>query len=224
MNNFCQEGELSDSIYSKLCNLKLVGRPLIITGYLCVSTGVSFMNKNLGSFTTGIFTKRPMTGPKNKRGIREYQNLGRTFGRIIDSKKTIIYCSKKFHDECVLKNKIPETLPGKEIRTIEKSDVDNLISNCNTDCDKEYRVFNNERDAVEFAKTTLNKHINMSRDGKAPKELQDVDGQNPTIESIITRFWGIHDKIPVRKVPTYDGKWCLYWRPSSLLKWQKDKK
>jgi hypothetical protein len=31
-------------------------------------------------------------------------------------------------------------------------------------------------------------------------------------------MWGINNKKCVRMIPTGDDKWCVYWRPSLLLK------
>ena len=42
-----------------------------------------------------------------------------------------------------------------------------------------------------------------------------VNKLNPSVDYILNRWWGLCDKnpnkIPVRMLPTNDGKWCVYW-------------
>jgi len=77
-------------------------------------------------------------------------------------------------------------------------------------------------DTEEQANSEYHKLTGLHRkksNKKAPVCLRggDQDGANPTIDYILTRWWGLHGKIPARLYPTYDGKWCLYWRPSLIL-------
>lgn len=77
-------------------------------------------------------------------------------------------------------------------------------------------------DTEEQANSEYHKLTGLHRkksNKKAPVCLRggDQDGANPTIDSILTRWWGLNGKIPARLCPTYDGKWCLYWRPSLIL-------
>jgi len=85
--------------------------------------------------------------------------------------------------------------------------------------DKEHRVFDTQEAAIEFAKTIKNKEtgkiikFNKRTDATAPKELRKGD-KNPTADDLADRMWGINTKNPARLIPTEDGKWCVYWRPS----------
>jgi hypothetical protein len=80
------------------------------------------------------------------------------------------------------------------------------------DTDKEYRVFENQEDAILFGKT-LGVNFNKRSTLSAPKELQ-VDGRNPSVTELFKRMWGINNKTCARMICTIDSKWCVYWRPS----------
>jgi len=79
------------------------------------------------------------------------------------------------------------------------------------DTDKDHRVFDTQDKAIEFA-ASFGKKFNR-RSTEAPKVLL-VDGKNPSVDYLVGRMWGLHEKIPMRFIPTVDGKWCVYWRPS----------
>jgi hypothetical protein len=84
------------------------------------------------------------------------------------------------------------------------------------DADKGHRVFATQEEAAAFAKTTLHQTF-RHRSSEASKEMQ-VDGKNPSVEEVMHRMQGLHDEHPARMVPTIDGKWCVYWRPSLVAK------
>jgi hypothetical protein len=79
----------------------------------------------------------------------------------------------------------------------------------------EYKIFDNQDDAIEFAKTNLNtKHRKKETETKAPKELLDKDGNNPSVNYLIKRAWGLNSDKKSRLIKTNKNKWCLYWKPS----------
>ena len=86
--------------------------------------------------------------------------------------------------------------------------------------DLDWLILDTEEEAnSEIAKLTaksVQKKRNK-RDKNAPKTLCDKDGANPTPGYILNRQWGLAGRTPVRLCPTYDGKWCLYWRPSLIF-------
>ena len=82
------------------------------------------------------------------------------------------------------------------------------------DTDKEHCVFETQDEAREFGKT-LGVKLNKRKAPIAPKELQ-KDGRNPTSDELFKRMWGISAKNTVRMIPTSNGKWCVYWRPSLI--------
>jgi hypothetical protein len=86
--------------------------------------------------------------------------------------------------------------------------------------DFDFRVFQVLDDAIAFgasigAKFNTRKPDATSGKYVAPKELQE-NGNNPTIDELKRRQWGLNDKNTVRMIPTDLDHWCVYWRPSKL--------
>ena len=90
------------------------------------------------------------------------------------------------------------------------------------DSDKDYKVFNKLNEAIEFAKNNIKVTFTRKETDEAPKELQQ-DGENPSVDYVIKRFWGISSKNPARLIPTNDNKWVIYWRPSLIQNKQNTK-
>jgi hypothetical protein len=87
-----KSGELGDLIAYHLRENMVFGRPLVITGYLCVGMGQTLVSRDLGTFTTAIFGYSKITNDNL------YQLFGRITGRIKtwapETVKTTVYCSK----------------------------------------------------------------------------------------------------------------------------------
>lgn len=92
---------------------------------------------------------------------------------------------------------------------------ENTIIELSENIDKEYREFDRQIEAIEFAKS-LGVNIHNRRSAVAPKELLQYNGENPSSDDLIKRMWGINKKNRVRMIPTNNGKWCVYWRPSFI--------
>ena len=88
------------------------------------------------------------------------------------------------------------------------------------DTDRDHKIFDTQEKAREYANKELGHNLRQNRSIKAPATLLE-NKQNPTEAQILERWWGTSKKTPVRMVPTFEGKWCLYWRPS--LKKEKKK-
>ena len=87
------------------------------------------------------------------------------------------------------------------------------------DTDKDHRVFATQDEAIAFAKTTLHYRLSRRRSDEAPKIfLTRGGGKNPTVEAILSRMQGLSEDHPARMIPTEDGSWCVYWRPSLFAK------
>jgi hypothetical protein len=78
--------------------------------------------------------------------------------------------------------------------------------------DKDHKVFHTKEEVKEFYKK-LEPRVKKCLNVIAPKDLR-VNDQNPTVDYLLKRWWGISEKNPSRCVATNDGKWCVYWRPS----------
>ena len=203
-------------------------KPFAVTGNLCIGRGITFAGDKF-MFTHGII-------PEIKNPDEAYQSVARCIGNIIEKdnyQKPIIYIGEKTHIK-ILDNEM------QAITTAQASNYgENLIdastveitgeafkSFCRTDSQKHQRVqfdredrakevFDTQEDAIRFAKDILNTKIRRRAENIAPRELL-INGENPSVDSIFNRMWGINDKSPVRMVPTCDNKWCIYWRPSLL--------
>ena len=90
----------------------------------------------------------------------------------------------------------------------------NLEENNEKTDDKKYLVFDTQEQVKKYIWDKCGKRMNK-REQEAPEELRE-NGKNPSVEYILTRFWGIHKKIPYRVCITNNNKWCLYWRPSLI--------
>jgi hypothetical protein len=227
--------EVCETIYRVIVENNLQGRPLVITGRLCVGMGQTLTHKQLGPFTHAIF------GQMDDTNDDMYQLFGRTTGRMKKWDtyiKTQIYCpSPIMHriaimEECakkiiedhngenvtqeIYRNPI-DTMEGSEdvIGNIRKSPKKkSLKSNIG---DKEHREFDSQNDAIQFAKEHGIEFRKRSS-SDPPKGLMQPNNQKPTAEQLLNRMWGINAKTPARMVPTCDDKWCVYWRPSLLKK------
>ena len=82
--------------------------------------------------------------------------------------------------------------------------------------DKKFKIFEDQDDAIDYIKTELGLKAKRRSSDIAPDELM-VDGDNPTVEYLTKRMWGLSKKVKFRMVPTNTNKWCVYWRPSLLV-------
>ena len=83
--------------------------------------------------------------------------------------------------------------------------------------DKDFEIFDTQKEAQKFAYKKLNKYrIQKRKDNDLPKVLQTYFKTNSASpEQIIKRWWGINKKSKVRMLPVEEGKmWLVYWRPS----------
>lgn len=96
--------ELSELMFKKIKALNLETRPVVITGYNCVSAGQTLLNPEWGSFTSAIFAQDELTDMRDA-----YQLFGRITGRM-KSKiwkqhgnycQTTVYCSTSFMNKCI---------------------------------------------------------------------------------------------------------------------------
>jgi hypothetical protein len=90
--------EVCETISKVIIENKLNGRPLVITGFLCVGMGQTLTHKSLGSFTSAIF------GHIDIDNDRIYQLFGRITGRMKDWGdkyiQTQVYCPTIIMDRC----------------------------------------------------------------------------------------------------------------------------
>jgi len=75
-----------------------------------------------------------------------------------------------------------------------------------------YRIFASQEEAITWSKANLDHTFRKRKDANAPKELLE-NGENPTVDYIIKRWWGLSAKTKYRMVPATDGQWVVYWKP-----------
>jgi len=85
--------------------------------------------------------------------------------------------------------------------------------------DRKHQVFETQQQASVFVRQTFNRQMRIRPSLFAPTELLEIeDGivRNPTKEELLTRWWGLNTRGPLRVVPTADDKWIVYWQPSLI--------
>jgi hypothetical protein len=228
--------ELSKTISNIIIQNKLQDRPVVITGHICISMGQTLTHETTGSFTSAIF------GHLDLKNDEIYQLFGRTAGRMRKWNtyiKTTIYCPTTIKERCkgmeifakqlakdyngenvTQENYIdPITKMGETSRSIvdnfheEKQNKSKSNKPKRSEDDKSDAIFETQEDAIAYAATYLNVKFVKRSHGVLPNELLQ-DGNLPTRDYLNKRMWGLSKKNPARMVPTKDGKWCVYWRPS----------
>jgi len=226
--------EVCETIADIIIKNGLQTRPIIITGFLCVSMGQTLMSKRLGTFTHSIIGYPELSNDDL------YQIAGRNFGRTKHWEtyvETTIFCPTLIMtriiamEECA-KNMTIEHFgqlvtvddyqrPMVEMGETGRSALENIhvkaekvVRQKADETDKDHKIFNNQDEAKDWVKRNLGRRLNK-RNGEAPKELRDMNGgNNPKLDQILKRMWGINDKNKVRMCITDQKQWVVYWRPS----------
>ena len=229
--------EVCETISRLINEHKLQTRPIVITGLLCVGMGQTLTHKSLGSFTSAIFGHLDLTNDEI------YQLFGRITGRMKNWGdkyiQTQVYCPTTIMNRCNVMEECARNMAREHDGEFVSQDdyrepmfvmgevgqcaVENIRKTTNKkqkeltfkNTDKSHRVFDTQVEAIQFAENILGTKKRKRTTDKAPKELQ-TNGQNPTADELITRFWGIDKNNTVRMIPTRDNKWCVYWSPSLI--------
>jgi len=236
--------EVCETIARIVIDHGLQERPLVITGLLCVGMGQTLTHKLLGSFTSAIFGHLDLTNDEI------YQLFGRICGRMKDwgeqYVQTEVYCPTVIMHRCMVMEECARVMaqehngedathedyirPMVGMGEIGQAAIANIrhkkvVEEVAEDTDRAYKVFETQDAAIKFGKECLGHRFNLDADPipLAPAELRKKlsPGENPTVEYMVGRMWGIGlksapGKSPARKYPTNDGKWCVYWRPSLI--------
>lgn len=234
------DDEVCETIAKIIARIKLQDRPLVITGLLCVGMGQTLTHQLIGSFTSAIFGHMDLTNEQM------YQLFGRITGRMKAWPtycQTQVYCPTVIMQRCYAMEECAKimatkhngevvteddyTKPMIEMGEIGESAIQNIRKQKETkkkvkavDTDRDHKIFETQEKARQYANKELGHNLRQNRSIKAPATLLE-NKQNPTEAQILERWWGTSKKTPVRMVPTFEGKWCLYWRPS--LKKEKKK-
>lgn len=201
--------------------------PLAITGFMCVERGITFQCAPDDTHKGFLFDYGII--PPIVKKAEAYQAMARLFGNIghfPNYKPCQIYSNSATFKKVQSQEEIAVNLArimyesGREEATM----VDlKRASNLEEDRDKKYQEFESQIDAIAFGKT-LGVNLRLRLDSNAPEELLDMNGENPSVECLINRFWGLSEKSPLRMIPTKNNKWFVYWRNSLLKKWKESLK
>ena len=204
--------------------------PVAITGNICVGRGISISDPEF-IFTHGILSEF-------KSGAEASQLAGRLKGNMKDwagFQPPTVFTTALF-DETVSKHEEQSRRLGE--LAFEKADSDSDTAEVTieefddigsssgsprpkrkkkqqrqviTAEDKCHQIFSSQELARSFISEKWGKKVSKRSD-VAPKTLQTEEGNNPTTEYIITRWWGMSAKNPYRMIPTIENTWCVYWK------------
>jgi len=222
--------EVSDTYSRLIKQYNLEDRPIVITGYYCVSMGQTLTSKTLGTFTSAIF------GHMDIANDSLYQLFGRITGRNKDWEKytrTHVYCTSVIQNRCMIMEKCARNMSmehnGKEVtreqyrepmcnnEDVMKNIRPQKIKKENKKVDENnFRIeyFETRNEATIFIKDKFG--VKARIENKAAKCLQ-LNGENPTYDYILNRKWGINAKCKFRACHTFEDKWCVWWREETLL-------
>ena len=221
--------ELSETISRLIIKYKLQDRPIVYTGFICISMGQTLTCKSLGSFTSAIFAQSSLTNEQL------YQLFGRITGRMKDwgNKyiQTCVYCQTNIMNIFCSMEKIAINLACcnngdivtqndyiKPLHKMGKVGQDALKNiripkSIKKEIIIEYRIFDSQKEAIKFCENNLGHTLKHRPSDKAPNELKDKEGNNPTIEYILSRKWGMtKDRLSIKMCITDKLKWVLYWK------------
>lgn len=188
--------------------------PLVITGQLCLGRGITFQSQDM------LFSASIIPYIRNKASL--YQCATRIAGNIKDfcKSKHIMYCSTKTKNILLemenIATNVATILFEKKETKVDKGLIKSMVKADKIN-DFEYRVFEEQQEGIKFIKTHLGKSARKRSDNIAPEDLL-MDGDNPSVEEIIKRQWGLNKINMYRMVPTNKNSWCVYWRPSFFQK------
>jgi len=229
-----QDEEICETISRLVILHNLQNRPIVITGYICLGMGQTLTHRLIGSFTSAIFGHLDLTNDDI------YQLFGRITGRMRDWDNYIptqVYCPTTIMNRCLVMEECARNIvtnhngdiitaddymePVHNMGEVGNSAIDNFRipkkkkQPKSEDSDKQFAIFDTQEEAIAFGLSKLGNKFNKRSLSLAPEELL-TNGNNPTSEELFKRMWGLNPKRPARMIPTDQGKWCVYWRPSFI--------
>lgn len=198
-------GQVIKNIYE---DYELNQYPFVITGQLCLGRGITLQSENF-MFDAAIIPYIKNFSSLYQLGARMNSNLKNSL-----TKTQIIYCTEKTKKKLLETEKCAINI-AKILHTENKTEVDkNFIKKIKRqDIDFEYKVFETQERGISFIKSTLNSNPRRRTDNLAPNVLLE-NGDNPSLETLINRQWGLSLRNKYRMVPIDTNEWVVYWRPS----------
>lgn len=191
-----------------------INKKIAITGYLCISRGIT-ISSNTCQITHMIF------GSSSANIREEEQLLSRVCGYCYDAnRKPKVICDKDIWDRVTRYQKVVIKLSEKAMGdnrnlTTEEFEIimcEAIMQDNDKNTEIDYKIFNTADDGIKFTFDKFKFKLNERINNNAPKELQQNNGENPSIEYLLKRKWGLSTKNKVRMIPTNENKWMVYWK------------
>ena len=199
---------------------------LAITGNLCIGRGISLHSPDCyisrGIFGPGVLSSKR----RNYSKALLYQMCGRVAGNIRENSgysrfgPPKIWCTTEhWQIACRMESiamDLAEKSTGDETNIIDTSSFNQYHPDPSPQSDaaqvtRYHMEFSSQEEARVFAGETLGRRLNNRKSDKAPTEVLQANGENPTKVNLVHRWWGINPNTPIRMIPTNEEKWLVYW-------------
>lgn len=191
-----------------------MNKKIAITGNLCISRGIT-ISSNTCRITHMIF------GNSSANIREEEQLLSRVCGYCYDANiKPNVICEKDVWERVSKYQKVVIKLTEKAMSDNRNLTTDELelimretiMQDNDNNTELDYKVFNTADDGIKFTFDNFKINLKERFNNNAPKELQQNNGENPSIEYLLKRRWGLSTNNKIRMIPTNDNKWLVYWK------------
>ena len=229
LSDFFSFSEIPEEFNTVLARLyqshELYRYPFAITGMECIKRGVTFQCDRVEGEHEGFLFDYGII-PNIQQKVEAYQEMARIFGNVgdfINYKQVDIFSTstnfKKVQQQESMAMNIAKMVYDRRLEDVGKEELKEAIVLGDKDFD--YEIRDTQELAISFSNRSLNQSF-QKRSGVAPRTLlndgdeSSTEQNNPSRVYIISRKWGLNSQTPVRMVPTKEGKWCVYWKPSLL--------
>ena len=208
--------EVSEWLYEWYSDPEINGinKKIAITGNLCISRGIT-ISSNTCRITHMIF------GCSSGNIREEEQLLSRVCGYCYDANiKPKVICGKDVwervskYQKVVIKLTEKAMSDNRNLTTDELESImrETIMQDNDNNTEIEHKIFNTADDGIKFTFDNFKINLKERFNNNAPKELQQNNGENPSIEYLLKRKWGLSTNNKVRMIPTNENKWVVYWK------------
>ena len=190
--------------------------PCVVTGNLCVGRGISIQQPDF-MFNFGILssctkkTEASQNAGRMKGNFKEWNGYDppRVYTTLKFNKIATAYeiQSREIARIAFAKLAAEEGAAEEFTAVVTNVEVKGIVREGN---EKRWLVFDAFEDVTAFVVAS-----GLAETIRRPNTLVPVtlrkDGQNPTAEDLIARFWGVSSSKKFRLYPTNTGTFCLYW-------------
>lgn len=240
------KGELSKRISELRNGNGLKDRPLVYTGHICVSMGQTLVNKSLGPLDYEILGHENMGPEDiyqlAGRGLGRMKAWEKSYNTKVYC-PTLVMHAIRGAEKCTheLRRQGGRSITHEEfiapLKTIEGGDIIATRMKVRepkrirvVDTDRDHRIYDSIDEAIDFGNSLNCGGLSKSNRGEWPDKSPKAPATmrvspkgtnpliNPTVEYILHRWYGLEAGVDkyVRMMPTDNGKWCVYWKPSKV--------